>query len=171
MLTVDMILFGILAFVALSSAILMVTRRNPIHSVLYLIVNFFSLAVLYLTLQAQFIAVVQVLVYAGAIMVVFLFVIMLLNLTVVQEQKGKREFAKLLAVVISIVMAFEILYVVRLTEGFYSVERSEQASTVGTVEFIGMELFTKYLFPFELTSILLLAAIVGAIVLAKRKFE
>ncbi|MFQ5797675.1 MAG: NADH-quinone oxidoreductase subunit J [Bacteroidota bacterium] len=171
MLTVETVLFGFLALVALTSAILMITRRNPIHSVLYLIVNFFSLAVLYLTLQAQFIAVIQILVYAGAIMVLFLFVIMLLNLAVAPQRKEKREFTKLLAVVLSVTMAFEILYVVRLTRGVPIVQRSEQAGTVGTVEFIGKELFTKYLFPFEVTSILLLAAIVGAIVLAQRKFQ
>lgn len=171
MLTFETALFGFLSLVALTSAILMITRRNPIHSVLYLIVNFFSLAVLYLTLQAQFIAVIQILVYAGAIMVLFLFVIMLLNLAVAPQQKDIRGFGKLVAVVLSVLMGLEVLYVVRLTEGVYANQISEQAVRIGTVEFIGKELFTKYLFPFEVTSILLLAAIVGAVVLAKRKIE
>ncbi len=171
MLTVETVLFGFLALVALASAILMVTQRNPIHSILFLVVNFFSLAVLYLTLQAQFIAVVQVLIYAGAIMVLFLFAIMLLNLAVAPKQRQKRELTAWIAVVFSLLLGFEIFYVVQLTGDDYSMSLPEQAAVVGTVEFIGKELFTKYLFPFEVTSILLLAAIVGAIVLAKRKFE
>lgn len=171
MLTVETVLFGFLALVALASAILMVTQRNPIHSILFLVVNFFSLAVLYLTLQAQFIAVIQVLVYAGAIMVLFLFVIMLLNLAVAPKQRQKRELTAWIAVVLSLLLGFEIFYVVQLTGDDYSMSLSEQAGVIGTVEFMGKELFTKYLFPFEVTSILLLAAIVAAIVLAKRKFE
>lgn len=171
MLTVESILFWVLAFLAVTSAVMMITRRNPIHSVLFLIVNFFSLAVLYLTLQAQFIAIIQILVYAGAIMVLFLFVIMLLNLAAGPEQEGGRRWKRMFAVSLCAVLAFEILYVIRSADGVESVQKSEHAATIGTVEFIGKELFTNHLFAFEVTSVLLLAAIVGAIVLAKRRFE
>jgi len=166
----ELVLFYIFATVAVVSAILMITRRNPIMSVLYLIANFFALAGMYLLLHAQFLAIIQIIVYAGAIMVLFLFVIMLLNVGDEQQLKEKLGYQKFIAVGFSVGFALEILYLVQTSTGDQYFEQSPLAAEIGTVEFIGKQLFTKYLFPFEITSILLLAAIVGAIVLAKKRF-
>jgi NADH-quinone oxidoreductase subunit J len=169
--TPESFFFYLLSVLALVSAVLMITRRSPVVSVLYLILNFFSLAGLYLTLNAQFIAVIQIIVYAGAIMVLFLFVVMLLRLgdeTQFAEKLGPR---KLVGIGLTIVLFAEIAYVI----GFHGWDRhlakAENAAALGTVESIGTEMFTRFLFPFEVTSIILLAAIVGAVVLAKRDLK
>lgn len=165
----ELILFLILAAAAIVSAILMITRRNPVTSALYLVFNFFIIAVLYLFLRAQFIAIIQITVYAGAIMVLFLFVIMLLNLGDDKLLKWKLTSGKSVAALLGVAMLLEILYFVT---GFNSTHGiSPKSESMGTVESIGKVLFNNYLFPFEMTSILLLAAIVGAILLAKKKFE
>jgi NADH-quinone oxidoreductase subunit J len=163
----EAILFFSVAAVAVSSAVLMITRRNPVMGVLFLIVNFFCLAVLYLTLHAQFIAVIQILVYAGAIMVLFLFVIMLLDLGEAKPSAGKGRFRKIPA----IALAFAVLVEILLTVGVLGspAPQSDRSTEIGTVEFIGHALYTGYLLPFEITSLLLLAAMVGIIVLAKKK--
>ncbi len=165
----ELILFLVLAAAAIASAVLMITRRNPVTSALYLVFNFFIIAVLYLFLRAQFIAIIQITVYAGAIMVLFLFVIMLLNLGDDKLLKWKLTSGKSVAALLGVAMLLEILYFVT---GFNSTPGiSPNSESMGTVESIGKVLFNNYLFPFEMTSILLLAAIVGAILLAKKKFE
>lgn len=164
-------LFYLLAIVSVSSAVLMVTRRSPVMSVLYLIVNFFTLSGLYLTLKAQFIAVIQLLVYAGAIMVLFIFVIMLLNLEDEQRLAEKLSYKKVIAVILAVAMFLEIFYIIGSRTSGKFLTQSDKAAQLGTVENIGKELFTTFLLPFEITSLLLLAAIVGAIVLAKKKLE
>lgn len=165
----ELIVFFILAVAAIASAILMITRRNPVTSVLYLVLNFFVIAVLYLLLRAQFIAIIQITVYAGAIMVLFLFVIMLLNLGDDRLLKWKLNSSRSVAVLLAVALLVEILYfVINFTSGS---ALSPKADSMGTVESIGKILYSSYLFPFEITSILLLAAMVGAILLAKKKFE
>lgn len=162
-------LFLVLAVAAVVSAILMITRRNPVTSVLYLVFNFFIVAILYLFLRAQFIAIIQITVYAGAIMVLFLFVIMLLNLGEDKLLKWRLTSGKTVAALVSIAMLLEVL---QFVASFTSKSGlSPKAESMGTVESIGKVLFSSYIFPFEMTSILLLAAIVGAILLAKKKFE
>lgn len=138
-------------------------------SALYLVLNFFVIAVLYLLLRAQFIAIIQITVYAGAIMVLFLFVIMLLNLSEDNLFKWKLTSAKSIAALLGIAMLVEVLYFVTYFTSTSGI--SPKAESMGTVESIGKVLFKNYLFPFEITSLLLLAAIVGAILLAKKKFE
>lgn len=138
-------------------------------SALYLVFNFFVIAVLYLLLRAQFIAIIQITVYAGAIMVLFLFVIMLLNLGEDNLAKWKLTSAKSIAAFLGIAMLVEILYFVTYFTSRSGI--STKAESMGTVESIGKVLFRDYLFPFEITSLLLLAAMVGAILLAKKKFE
>ena len=169
--TLELILFYSLAVVFVGSAIMVITRRNPVISALYLILNFFCLAGLYLTLHAQFIAVIQVLVYAGAIMVLFLFVIMLLNLGDEQQLREKISFKKIVAAGLGFGLLMELIYIV----GFIDVPMPEgdfsKGVEIGTVEYLGKQLFTTFLFPFEVTSVLLLAAMVGAVVLAKRKMD
>ena len=169
--TFEQAVFYFLALLSAFSAVMMIIQRNPVNSALYLILNFFCLAGLYLTLNAQFIAMVQVLVYAGAIMVLFLFVIMLLNLG---DDKGLREhlgFRTYAGLGISVAFVLELLYIFifRSPESIH--RQSPNAVDMGTVEYVGKVLFTKFLFPFEVTSLLLLAAIVGAIILAKKRIS
>jgi NADH-quinone oxidoreductase subunit J len=169
--TFENILIIIFSLLAIASAIIMITRRNPIKSVLFLILNFFSVSVLYLLLKAQFIAIIQVVVYAGAIMVLFLFVIMLLNLQDETKLAENITYKKLTAVLLSILL-FTVLGITTYFSFFNKFKvMSPDAEQLGTIETIGKDLYTTFSFPFELVSFILLAAIVGAIVLAKKKFE
>ncbi|MBI3006295.1 MAG: NADH-quinone oxidoreductase subunit J [Ignavibacteriales bacterium] len=140
-------------------------------SALYLIVNFFCLAGLYLTLHAQFIAIIQILVYAGAIMVLFVFVIMLLNLGDERKLSDGVSWKKIVAAGFCAALLMEFVYILIYSEPSPAVMSASMATEIGTVEYIGSQLFTKFLFPFEITSLILTAAIVGAIVLAKRKLD
>lgn len=167
--TFEQVVFFVLAVVAAISAVMVILQRNPVNSALYLILNFFCLGGLYLTLNAQFIAMVQVLVYAGAIMVLFVFVIMLLNLgdeKRLREHLGVRTY---FGIAFSIGLVLEFLYVFAYRSGRTMIQQSSSSAEIGTVEYIGKVLFTKFVFPFEITSLLLLAAIVGAVILAKKK--
>jgi len=170
--TLETVLFIIFASICAVSAVLMVTRPNPVISALFLVLNFCSLAGLYLTLNAQFIAVAQVIVYAGAIMVFFLFVIMLLNPE--RERKFFEHKTKIRLFVVAVValVLLQIIYVIFLSKPSNAVspEVSKSVQT-GTVENIGREMFTNYILPFEAAGYLLLAATIGAMVLAKKKFE
>ena len=168
--TLEEILFYVFAAGGIISALLVVTRRNPIISVICLIVNFFCLSGLYLTLHAQFIAVVQILVYAGAIMVLFVFVIMLLNLGDERRLRDGFSWKKVMAAGFGFGVLMELIYIVMMHTGTTTID-GDHATTIGTVGAIGRVLFTRFLFPFEVTSLLLTAAIVGAIVLAKKKLD
>ena len=168
--TLEQILFYLFAFGGVVSALLVVTRRNPIISAIYLIANFFCLAGIYLTLHAQFIAVVQILVYAGAIMVLFVFVIMLLNLGDERSLRDGFSWKKVVAGGFSFGVLMELVYIFMIPSAPQTIEMT-RATDIGTVEAIGHVLFTQFLFPFEVTSLLLTAAIVGAIVLAKKNLD
>ena len=165
-----MIMFYLLAAGGVISALLVVTRRNPIISAIYLIVNFFCLAGIYLTLHAQFIAVAQILVYGGAIMVLFVFVIMLLNLGDERQLRDGFSWKKVIAGGLGFGVLMELIYIFMIQTGSQSIEMT-RATEIGTVEAIGRMLFTRFLFPFEVTSLLLTAAIVGAVVLAKKNLD
>ena len=165
------ILFAVVAAVAVGSALLMVTRRNPIMSVLFLIVNFMAIAILYLMLHAQFIAIIQILVYAGAIMVLFVFVIMLLNLGDEEHLAERLSFKKVIAVILGGGIALELVAALSLPGRSGWLQMAPNALEQGTVGSIGKALYRTYLFPFEVTSVLLLAAVVAVIVLAKKKFK
>ena len=169
--TLDIVFFFLIAAAAVASALMMITRRNPVKGVLFLIVNFFCLALLYLMLQAQFIAIIQILVYAGAIMVLFLFVIMLLNLGDEKLLGERRSYRKVVAYILGGVVLAEIAVGLRLPWGNGATAIHPDAAVIGTVEGIGRSLYTEYMLPFEVTSLLLLAAMVGVIVLAKKKFR
>jgi NADH-quinone oxidoreductase subunit J len=164
-------LFGIIAMV---SALLFVTRKSPVAAALWLINTMFSLAALYVMLDAQFIGAIQVLVYAGAIMVVFLFVIMLLNLGHASELADARSKAwKFAAGLVGLALLAQVaaLSRARVPEGL-AIEPGQVAAQVareGAIAPIARPLFTEYLLAFELTSILLLTAIVGAVVLGRRR--
>ncbi|CUT02791.1 NADH-quinone oxidoreductase subunit J [Candidatus Kryptobacter tengchongensis] len=169
--TLQALVFFVLAFVSIASAILMITRANPVKSAIFLIINFLSLSILYLTLNAQFIAIIQVLVYAGAIMVLFVFVIMLLNLQDEKRLSDKFDVRRLIAFIFVLLVFVKIaLGLVSSTSGRF-LKQAENSLELGKIEFIGEKLFTNYILPFEITSLILVVAIVGAITLAKRKFE
>ncbi len=165
------LIFIVTALVAVVASILMVTRRNPIHSALWLIVTFFCVGILYVTLNAQFIAVAQVIVYAGAIMMLILFVIMLIHLEKEPEQTGRLSGGKIIGAFITIILFLEIVAAIlsfRVTgkKGSFT---PETLAKMGDVKSVGTVLYGKYMFPFEIASILLLIGIVGAVVLSKRR--
>lgn len=155
-------LFYFLSFVAIFSALLVVFSKNPVYSVLYLIITFFAIAGHYVLLDAQFLAAVHVIVYAGAIMVLFLYVIMLLNLNQ-DSEPHKSSLVKIAAVVCAGLMMTVLIGTLR---GVAQVIPS-QANDIGLVKNLGKVLFTEFLLPFEISSILLLAAMVGVVMVGK----
>jgi NADH-quinone oxidoreductase subunit J len=169
--TLEQAMFYIFAAVGIGSAVMVVTRRNPIISALFLILNFFCLAGIYLTLHAQFIAIIQILVYAGAIMVLVVFVIMLLSLGDEEALKLRVTWRRMVAIGLVFGLLMELIYIFMMPANAGTVMDVQRAITVGEVEYLGLQLFTRFLFPFEITSILLTAAIVGAIVLAKKNLN
>jgi NADH-quinone oxidoreductase subunit J len=166
----EQLMFWLCGSLAVVFSLMMILKRNPIHSALCLVVVFVSLAMLYVLLGAEFLAAVQVIVYAGAIMVLFLFVIMLLNLNQeVRSQGAPRIGLKACSLVgAGLVLLLLITAGVFRTVGAAGQQALAPAGT-GNTRALAELLFTKYLLPFEVTSVLLLAAIVGAIVLAGKK--
>ncbi len=160
----EQILFIIFGLISLAGAIAVISFRHPIYSALSLIVTFFSQAGLFVILGAHFVAAAQVIVYAGAIMVLFLFVIMLLNLGTLSTRQSMGGKVKGFAIVLGILLAVEGIYIAVKTTG-----DAEQATEPITTYKIGELLFSKYLLPFEVTSLILLAALIGVIVLVKRE--
>ncbi|MCF6155413.1 MAG: NADH-quinone oxidoreductase subunit J [Candidatus Brocadia sp.] len=164
-------LFYIMAAVAVITAVYLIFEKNPVFGALYLIQTMVGIAVLYILLEAQFIAAVQIIVYAGAIMVLFLFVIMLLNLNIKEEAKNALPFQRIPAVLMGIALFTVICIVIKskLLQGKQGEYTSAYINSIGNTKLIGNLLFTDYLLPFEITSILLFVAAIGAIMLAKRK--
>lgn len=163
--SLTLILFMFLSFVAVFCGLMTVFSRNPIHSVLYLIGCFFAIAGHYLLLNAQFLAVVHIIVYAGAIMVLFLFTIMLMNLNEETEQH-KPALARMGAVISAGLLMFVLLAIFKKANDM--VVPGFQNTTLGTIENLGKVLMNEYLFPFEFASVLLLTAMIGAVLLAKK---
>ena len=166
----DPILFLIFAFIAVASAISLVVQRHPISSALSLIGVMVSLAFLYLLLGAEFLATAQMIVYAGAIMVLFIFVIMLLNAGAETRSAKASKLVKIAGVPIFIVFVGLLSFLIQaVLPKRMNVNVVFGAFTGGTAYDIGVSLFTKYLLPFEVTSVLILVAIIGAIVLARKE--
>lgn len=164
-------LFIIFAVIAIATALNVLLQRNPLYSALSLIGTLGSLSALYLTLRAQFIAAIQIVVYAGAIMVLFIFVIMLLNVPKDQVQIEKQKGLRILAIPFAGLLIAEMFYVIKFVPQIFMppVTASSPERGVGTTWSIGTTLFTDYLLPFEITSVLILMAVVGAMVLARRE--
>jgi NADH-quinone oxidoreductase subunit J len=168
--TIDLILFLVLALIALATALGMLFSSNAIYSALFLVLNFITVAVFYLLLGAPFIAMAQVTVYAGAIMVLFLFVIMLLGaerLPQTQVLPWQRPLAIGLSVVLAVEAAYLLITKARPVGDILPPEAA--VNTTDNLRQMGMTLFSEYLLPFEVTSILLLVAMVGAIILSRRE--
>lgn len=166
--TITQWIFGVLSFLAIMFALMVVFSRNPVNSVLYLVLTFFCIAGHYLLMNAQFLAVVHIAVYAGAIMVLFLFVIMLMNLNQDSEPQ-KTALSKLISGVIGGMLLIVLVGALRGTEQV-AISQSGH-SDIGLVKSLGNVLFKEYLFPFEIVSILLLSALVGAIMLGKKEIK
>ena len=171
----ELVLFACFSLVTLGSAVMVVYHPHPVKSALFLIVTFFSMGGLYLLLNAEFIALMQILVYAGAVMVLFLFVIMLLNL---KPRIGRREefynrlkiALPLAALMIGIILTVVFHPLAKLGEHGL---QSEQwiISHGGNIKAVGEVLFRRYLLPFELTSVLLLIAVIGVVILGKKEIK
>jgi NADH-quinone oxidoreductase subunit J len=160
--------FGILSFLAIMFELMVVFSRNPINSVLYLVLKFLCIAAHYLLLNAQFLAVVHIAVYAGAIMVLFLFVIMLMNLNQDLEPQ-KTVLSKLIAGVIGGLLLVVMVGALKGTEELGLTQAGH--SQIGLVKNLGRVLFNEFLFPFEIVSVLLLSALVGAIMIGKKDIK
>lgn len=165
----EAITFYTLSTLILVFAVLVISVRSTVHSVLFLVLDFLLVAVLYVSLHAEFLAVIQVLVYAGGIVVLYLFVVMLVNLKRPPEQhQDTRRLGRLGLVLAGLVLAqFAAILTYSVSSGPSAVPVDD--GVVGNVERVGMLLYTNYLIPFEVASVLLLVAMVGAIVLAKRE--
>jgi NADH-quinone oxidoreductase subunit J len=162
----NQIVFYVLAFVAVVSALQVVLQKSPLYAALNLIVTLVSLALIFAQLSAGFLAAVQVIVYAGAIVVLFIFIIMLLNLT----DDGGREFRAVPMKVVGAVLVGVIALGVLSAVGSPVVDKFPEAPEgFGSIEQVGHSLFGEYVLPFELSGLLLLVAIVGTIVLARRQ--
>ncbi|MFM2017483.1 MAG: hypothetical protein RL007_1139 [Bacteroidota bacterium] len=164
-LTVTEILFGILSLMAIVSGISVIFSRNPVFSVLYLIITFFSIAGHYILLNAQFLAAVHIIVYAGAIMVLFLFVIMMLNLNK-ETEPTKPVWVQFAAVIAGGVLMITLIGSLKGAETMTLAQ--PQNSDIGLVGNLGKVLFSEFLVPFELSSVLFLSAMVGAVLLGKK---
>ncbi|HMG81632.1 MAG TPA: NADH-quinone oxidoreductase subunit J [Ferruginibacter sp.] len=163
---ITQILFWFLSLLAVGSAAMVVVSKNPVHSILFLIVTFFAISGHYILLNAQFIAIVNIIVYAGAIMVLFLFVVMLMNLNAESEPQKNRLMlfigtiagASLMLVLVAALKQTDTsMHLVQMTTG-----------DVGLIEQLGKALFTDYVFPFEISSVLFLSAMIGAVVISKK---
>lgn len=156
-------LFYFLSFLAVLSALMVVFSKNPVYSVLYLIITFFTIAGHYILLDAQFLAVVHVIVYAGAIMVLFLYVIMLLNL----NRESEPHKSNILKFAAAICAGLLLVVLVGSLKGTDAIVQQSGKTQIGYVKTLGEVMFKDFLLPFEITSILLLAAMVGAVMLGK----
>jgi len=162
------IMFWFLSVLALGSAAMVVASKSPVHSILYLILVFFAISGHYILLNAQFLAVVNVIVYAGAIMVLFLFVVMLMNLNADSEPQQKNKWflyiggiaggSLLLVIVAALKQTVAATQLVQMNGG-----------NAGLIKNLGMSLFTDFVFPFEISSVLFLSAMIGAVVISKKE--
>jgi NADH-quinone oxidoreductase subunit J len=165
----QMLVFVVLAAIGLASAVMVVTRRNPVHSALYLIVTFFTVAAVYVVLKAEFIAAVQLLVYAGGIMVLFLFVIMLVEKPDAASPTRSRRVHLAVSVSLVALVAALLGYYVTLGTPARGAGTDALAENGGNLETVALSLFRSYLLPFEIVSVLLLVALVAAVLLARPK--
>lgn len=161
------ILFYTLSAFAIISAIMVLISKNPIHSVLWLILVFFAISGHYILLNAQFLAIVNIIVYAGAIMVLFLFVIMLMNVKKDKEPQ-KQLLVKLIGVIAGGSFLILLLALVKQNTSFQGRDVLLKEGSIGLIHPLGQALFTDYVVPFELSSVLFLSAMVGAVIIGKK---
>jgi len=165
----EWLIFLGLGFASVLASVLLVTRKNPIHSALFLVMTFLCVAGLYVLLYSQFIAIIQVLVYAGAIVMLIVFVVMLLDLENELRSTLKIVYSKVIGSLLALLFLLAILYsaVAKSPTGKMGSDTPERVTA--NVKAVGEVLFTQYLFPFEILSVLLVAAIIGAVILSKKR--
>lgn len=164
---ISLYLFYFLAFVSVFCALMVLFSKNPVHSVLFLVLTFFSIAGHYFLLSSKFLAIVHVIVYAGAIMVLFLYVIMMLNLNA-EVEPSKSNIQKIIGTIAGSMLAMVLIASLRDLEIKTLANPSED---IGLVQNLGKVLFNEYMLPFELASVLLLSAMVGAVFLSKKEIS
>jgi NADH-quinone oxidoreductase subunit J len=162
------ILFWFLSVLALFSAIMVLISKNPVHSVLWLIIVFFAISGHYLLLNAQFLAIVNIIVYAGAIMVLFLFVIMLMNLNA-ETERQRNIWMKFFGVISGGLLLWIFISASRSAMDISGKSAMMTQGNIGLIQNLGKTLFTEYAVPFEISSVLFLSAMVGAVVIGKKE--
>jgi NADH-quinone oxidoreductase subunit J len=163
---VTQILFWFLSALALVAASGVVLTKNPVYSVLWLIVVFFAISGHYILMNAQFLAIVNIIVYAGAIMVLFLFVIMLMNLNA-EAEPAKNMFLKMAGLIAGMCLMIVIVAALSSSDDINKIAQMK-GSDVGLIKILGKALFNKYVVPFEISSVLFLSAMIGAVVIGKK---
>ena len=166
--SVTQVLFWFLSALALGGAIMVVSSKNPVHSILFLIMTFFAISGHYILLNAQFLAIVNIIVYAGAIMVLFLFVVMLMNLNAESEAPQRNKYLMYGGTIAG--ASLLLILVAALKQGSVMNDMIQTNNgNGGLIENLGRLLFTEYVFPFEISSVLFLSAMIGAVVIAKKE--
>jgi len=165
--SVTEILFWFLSVLALGSAIMVVASKSPVHSILFLILTFFAISGHYILLNAQFLAIVNIIVYAGAIMVLFLFVVMLMNLNAESEPPQKNKYLLYGGTIAGASLLLVLVAALKQSATGGMIETNN--GSTGLIENLGKLLFTDYVFPFEISSVLFLSAMIGAVVISKRE--
>jgi NADH-quinone oxidoreductase subunit J len=168
----ETLLFWLLAVIALIAAGSMISQRNPVHSALFLIITLLSLAGLFLLLSAHFLAVIQIIVYAGAIMVLFLFVIMLLDIRRTEAAPSRVKLQKSLGLLLGVIFFLETLLVLRsgVIDDMAAAATAPPPPDFGTAVALGRSLVASYFLPLQLAAVLLFIALIGAIILSKRRW-
>ena len=166
--SITQILFWFLSIVALFSALMVITSKNPVHSVLWLIATFFAISGHYILLNAQFLAIVNIIVYAGAIMVLFFFVFMLMTLNRETEPQ-KNRWLKMAGAIAGGCLLLVLVAAFRNVDTKQEQMALVNAGGIGLIKNLGKELFTTYVVPFEISSVLFLSAMVGAVVIGKKE--
>jgi NADH-quinone oxidoreductase subunit J len=167
----EYVMFFLTAAIALIGGIGMLLDRNAVHSALFLLLNFLAIAVLFVLLRAFFLAMIQALVYAGAIMVLFVFVVMLLGSERVEDRRNKILWQHWIALALSLVLIVQTIIISSQVATNVPLEETTELTAISQPERVGEALFTTYLLPFEITGVLLLVAIVGVVVLQQRSRE
>ena len=168
----ETLLFWLVAAIALIASVSMIVQRNPVYSALFLIVTLLSIAGLFLLLNAQFLAVIQIIVYAGAIMVLFLFVIMLLDIRRMEDTISRVKLQRSLGLLLGVVFFLETVLVLRsgMMRDIAVTAATPLVPDFGTAAGLGRALFSQYVFPLQLAAVLLFVALIGAVVLSKRRW-
>ena len=166
--SVTEILFWFLSVLALGSAIMVVASKSPVHSILFLILTFFAISGHYILLNAQFLAIVNIIVYAGAIMVLFLFVVMLMNLNAESAPPQKNKYILYGGTIVGASLLLVLVAAIKQSANTGQMVETNTGST-GLIENLGKLLFTDYVFPFEISSVLFLSAMIGAVVISKKE--
>lgn len=163
---IEQIIFFTMAILALASATYMIFARNPLYSILSLIITFFSIAGMYVLLNAQFLGIVQIIVYTGAIMVLFLYILMMLNLSA-KDEPQKKNYLRFIGIISAGILLVGILGAYKGIQGSALMATGDHG--VGLTKNLGKLLFNEYVVPFELASVLVLAAIISAVLIGKRE--